>query len=349
MKLWERYLFGLVAKTFLFLLACIFLIYTIIDLSIHGVRFFSHGEIFWVDLLFYYVHNFANHIEFFFPLTLLLSSLKVLLDLNAHHELVALQMAGLSQKKLLLPFFAFAGILTLGSIANYEWFSPDSQEMAGTFRAEHKKRHKEHASRVFSIDLEDATELVYQGIQDGELFDVFWIKSSTDIWHMKYLNINGIPTGRLIDHFERNSNKKLEKTESFDHLAFPHLVLNPGSSIETFIPFENRSLSTLFKQSGRRSAERVSVLCYLHYKLATPLLSFLILIAVAPIAIRYQRDKPVFLIVALSLFALIGFMTILDGMFILGENQVLPSYLTIWGPFLLVLSLSIKSWRRKTL
>jgi hypothetical protein len=37
---------------------------------------------------------------------------------------------------------------------------------------------------------------------------------------------------------------------------------------------------------------------------------------------------------------------ILDGMLILGENQVLPSYVAIFGPILFVLSVSLPNFAR---
>lgn len=350
MKIWVKYLFGLLSKTFLFLIVCIFTIYTIVDLSIHGVRFFSHGTLQSGELCMYYVHNFAKHLGFFFPLTLLLSTLKVLLDLNIHHELVALQMAGLSQRKLLKPFFAFATLIALASYANHEWFSPDAQESANTFRHEHAKRKKkEQKPHLFTAALQDKSELVYQTVRENELFDVFWIRNSKDIWHIKYLKMNPSPEGRFVDHFERNKEGKLEKTESFINHLFPDLILDPNANLEAFIPFENRSISTLFQQSFKQNSESHEVICYLQYKLASPLLSFVILLLISPIAMRFNRSIPSFLIASCSLFAFIGFMTILEGMLILGENQVIPSYIAIWSPMIGVFLVGLSQFLPKTL
>lgn len=353
MKIWIRYLLRHLIKTFLFLLVCLFIIYAIIDLSIHGVRFFSHGTIQWTEIGMYYLHNFATHLEFFFPLTLLLTTLKVLLDLNGHNELVALQMAGLSQKKLLLPFFIFAACLGSISYTNYQWMAPTSQEASDTFQIAHaKKKKKKNQPHVYNAPLVNGSELVYQGYQEntGELFDAYWLKSNKDIWHIKYLKIahipGEIPIGRFADRFQRNKENKLEKTESHFTHSFPDIVLDNNVSLQTFVPFENRSLSTLFWQSLKQTAEKRSVICHLHYKLATPLIPFLILMTISPIAMRFGRLKPTFLITAISLFGFIGFMTILEGMLILGENQVLPGYMAIWGPIAFVLFLSLPRFYR---
>lgn len=344
MKIWHRYLFGHLIKTFLFILFCVFAIYVIVDLSVHGVRFLSRAATTFADLALYYLRSFARHLELFLPLTLLLASLKVLVDLNAHHELVALQMAGLSRKTLLRPFFAFAALLTFACYANSQWLAPDAQEAADAFRIQHsRKKKKVKREHVYNIALDDDSELVYQSFDEEkkELFDVFWIKSEGDIWHMKYLGIGRKhPQGRYVDHFQRNGKGQFEKTESFSEKSFPRLPWDDDATLERFIPFENRSLSTLLSQASALTADRPSIFCYLHYKIAVPLLPFFILIAISPIAMRFTRTRSTFLIVAVSLFTFVGLMIVLDGMLILGENQVIPGYLAIWGPIALLFAFS---------
>lgn len=342
MKLYYRYLFNKVAITFAFFLACIFLIFTLLDLSIHGVRFFSHGLIGIVDIAIYYVYNFANHLEFFLPLAFLLSFLKVILDLNTHNELVAFLMAGISRKKILGPFFLFAGLLTFVSYSNQQWLVPKSQEFASSFRTKHTKRKKKtDTPHLFTIPLEDKTELVYQSMNENELFDVFWIKSSKDLWHMKFLKTSPSIEGRFVDRFQRTSEGKLEKTESFETKSFPDLILDSALHLQPFIPFENRPLFLLFEQALNQTSEKKNALCFLHQKLASPMLCFLVLLLVTPFIICFSRTKPLFLITAISLFVFVGFMTLMEGMFILAENQVISSFFAIWGPLLLAFMIGL--------
>ncbi len=61
---------------------------------------------------------------------------------------------------------------------------------------------------------------------------------------------------------------------------------------------------------------------------------------------HYTRTKATFLIAALSIFCLLGIKTILDGMLILGENQVIPSYIAIFSPVMLVLCLTLPGFMR---
>ena len=343
MKIWHRYLFGHLIKTFLFLLVCLFATYVIVDLSVHGVRFLSQAATYLSDVALYYVLNFAKHLELFLPLPLLLSSLKVLIDLNTHHELVALQMAGLSRKTLLRPFFAFAAMLTFVCYANSQWLAPEAQDAADAFRSQHLRKKKVKREHVYNVALDDDSELIYQSFDEKkkELFDVFWVKGENDLWHMKYLRIDlKHPQGRFADHLQRNEKGQFEKIESFSEKSFPDLPWNEDATLERFVPFENRSLSTLLVQARALTADRQSIFSHLHYKIAVPLLPFFIIIAISPIAMRPGRTHPTFLIVALSLFIFIGLMIILDGMLILGENQVLPGYIAIWGPIALLFASS---------
>ena len=346
MKIWFRFLFQRLLLTFLFFLLCFFVLYVMIDLSAHGVRFLSQDKATLIGILLFYWQNFLLYLQYFASIALLLASLKVLTDCNAHCELVALQMAGLSKKTLLLPFFTLSALLSLGLYATAEWLTPSALEATLAFRAEHSQKKKiPKPAKVSSFSLGDDSEIVYQSFDaaKGEFFDVFWIKSGNDLWHMKYLRIHEQPPeGRFVDHLQRNASGLVEKTESFATLSFPSLSWKRKKALEPFVPFENRPLSTLLRQALTATPDRPSLLSHLHYKLALPLFPFLLLLGVAPMAMRFGRAQSTFLLVALSLFISIGAMVILDGMLILGESHVLPSFLAIWGPLAL---LFLATWR----
>src|SRR5690242_16318839 len=99
MKLWQRYLFEHLIRSFFFFLICILVLYIAIDFSMHGAKFLSKETTSCLDIGVNYLRHFAKFISLFFSLSFLFSMLKVLLDLNAHREIVALQTAGLSSKK----------------------------------------------------------------------------------------------------------------------------------------------------------------------------------------------------------------------------------------------------------
>lgn len=350
MRIWQRYLFSHLLRTLLFFFLCLLTLYIAIDFSINGVRFLSKDTTSWLDIGINYLRHFAKFLDLFFSLSFLLASLKVLLDLNAHREIVALQIAGLSAKKLLAPFYITAVLLAAASYANSQWISPDAQMAADDFyKAHSKKIDTKSEERVFSLELQDGSELVYQSYdwEKKELFDVFWIRSPGDLWHMKHLQTDVRPVaGRFADHFLRNDQGLFEKVESFESHAFPELQWNEAASLQKFIPFENRPLTLLFQQTLSHGAEKQKSAAYLHYKLALPLVPLLMLFAIAPSAFRFSRGRSAFLLVACSFAAYVGLRTFLDAMLILAENQVLSPLFAIWGPLAIGFAIALHFFSR---
>jgi lipopolysaccharide export LptBFGC system permease protein LptF len=349
MKLWQKHLFSQLIKTYFFLLFCIFAIYVIVDLSINGIDFLSTSTL--SSLSLYYLHTFSGLLELFLSLTFLLATMRVLFDLNSHREIVALQMAGLSKKRLLSPFFIFASFLSSLCYLNSQFLAPEAQDNTFAFKKEHKEKKKKKAEKthVSSLSLSDNSEVVYLDFNEEtkELFDLFWIKTPSDIWHMKTLRIDTLE-GRFVNHLTRNDAKQFEKAESYESHFFPDLPWDNEVIVHKFIPFENRPLSTLLIQFLSDSAEKASVASHLYYKLLLPLMPFLVLFAVSPISMRYSRNLPLFLIASCAIFGFIGIKVVLDGMLILAENQVLPPSLALLAPCALLLALSLPNFAQMT-
>jgi len=334
LRIWQRYLFGHLIRTFLFFLFCIFILYILIDFSMHGPRFLSKETTSWLEIGIHYLRHFAKFTNLFFSLSFLLSLLRVLIDLTAHREIVALQTAGISSRRLLTPFFLLAALLAIASYANSEWISPDAQTDANRFYKAHSK-HGSRLEKVFFQVLQDGSELVYQKYnpEKQELFDVFWIRSFDEIWHMKTICISERPLqARFAERFVRSRDGALEKAESAEARPFPEIPLEAKTSFASFIPFEDRSLSALCRQATGGSADQPRSAAHLHYKLALPVIPFLLALSFSPFALRFSRGRRTFLFIACSLFAFLGFMTLLDAQLILAENQVMPPSLAIWGP-----------------
>ena len=345
MQLWQKHFILKLLKTFLLFFSFLFAIYVIVDLSAHGVRFFSKATL--LEIALFYLHSLSSLLDLFLTLTFLLAVLRVLIDLNSHGELVALQMAGISKKRLLFPFFAFAFFLASASYANGEWIAPRAGQFSSGFKTAYKAKKRAKPAKLHTISLEDKTELIAREIDLNEraLFDVYWIRSQDDIWHMKSLNLDTLE-GKFVNHLVRTKVNLFGKSESFEALRFTDLPWKEESLFDRFIPYENRPISTLIKQALSRRGDARIVFSHLYHKLLSPLIPFLVLIALAPIAMHYSRNKPIFLITALSIFALIAFKTIIDGMLILGENLVLPSYIALFSPVIAVLSVTAPSFMR---
>ena len=340
MTIWYRYLFKQLIQSFCFLLSLIFIMYIVIDFSIRGIKILSHNTSFF-DIALNYLRYFSIYFDLFASISFLLASLKVLIDCNLHQELTALQMAGLSKRKLLSPFFFLAALLLFTSYANNQWFSPQSEEVAEKFVSTHSLK-KGKRKKVFSAALKDDSELIYQNFvkDSAELRDVYWIRSLEDIWHMKLLKIDSFPPEALFaDHLVRNEAGVLEKKDSFSSRLFPELSIDKEVIVQKSIPFENQSLSRLVKQALIPSSEQHKAIAHLYYKIIWGLVPLLILLAISLKTFSFSRGKSPFLFVACTLFVLIGFITWLNGMLILAENQVLSPIAALCAPIFLIFAM----------
>src|SRR5579862_6484093 len=103
--IWERYLLREILKVFFLFLGCFFFLYALLDYSMHMQDFIADKRIQIPHLLVYYFFHLIKRADLLIPLSLLISTLKVLFALNHLGELIALQTSGISRKKILRPFF----------------------------------------------------------------------------------------------------------------------------------------------------------------------------------------------------------------------------------------------------
>ncbi len=339
-KIWERKIFFNILNLALFFLFSIFVIVIIIDFSIHSAKLFAHSQTSFLLIVKYYLNLFVIQLNLFLSLTFLLAMIKILSDMNIHHELTALRMAGISSKMLSRPFILIALILIIISFINFEYFYSDSLNFKDKFKETFLKKptyNKKQLPNV--IYLKDNTKLVYQknNISKKELYDVYYIISNFDIWHAKYLYVNESNIlGKYVDHLIKKDDF-FEKEKSYLTYNFKDIKFDKNAF--SFIPMENRSISTLFNQSRTKTIclkEKNELLSNLNYKLAMPLIPILIIISVFPYLITFSKNISIFYICVFSIFGFIIFYTIMDSALILAENSVLPPYIIMWLPVFIV-------------
>lgn len=104
-----------------------------------------------------------------------------------------------------------------------------------------------------------------------------------------------------------------------------------------FIPLEARAISRLFAESLHQDR---AILVHLHHKLAKPLLFFLILLAVAPFAMVTSRQRPIFLVVSLSLFGFLVVLMLFDSLLIVGP------WMTMWIVPAIIFALTFRKFAK---
>jgi lipopolysaccharide export LptBFGC system permease protein LptF len=345
MKIWQRLLFGRLLSVFLFILSSLFVIFLFIDLSVHNLKF-RQGGYGIQDISLYYVHSFSSLIDLFVPFAFLLACLKVLSDLTANLEILSLQMARLSLKKILMPFFLVAALLSALSLSNHEWIAPKSIVFLKKFKLSHAAKQQElRGKKILNTWLEDGSVLVYHSLdlKKMEAKDLFWIRTSNDIWHMKTLFFaNTPPVADFADHFTLSAGGVLSKSESFEQKIFPEIRLTKGLTPTIVSPPESKALSTLFNERGNSAIIRT----YLHHKLAMPLLPFLVLFAVAPLTLVHTRNRRLFLTVCLSILVFIIVMIFCDTLLLLSANELIEPWIAMWTVPISIFLLSIRKFAR---
>ncbi len=356
MKIWQRYFLKELFKIFAFFLCAFFFLYAVLDYSTHMNDFFKEKDFQMGQLLRYYLHHFLKRADFLLPLAALVACIKVLTQFNTSRQWMALQAAGLRTRTLLKPFFFLALLCALFNYANFQYFLPTALSSIESFDAEHfKHSHRAKQKELMQIlHLRDNSKLLYQSYdaEKDALFDVLWVRSPADVWRMKYLNANPAnPQAQYVDHLALNKDGFLEKVESFDAQTFPDLKWHPRMKGRVFIPFENYSLKALYNllhNDKTTPFEVPKIQSNLYFKLAIPLLSFLVILGAAPYCIVFSRQQNPFYLYALGLFGLFAVYTILDTSVILGEHSVLSPLAALFGPLAFLASLFTLQYFRKT-
>lgn len=341
-KIWELYFVREILKIFSLFLFGFFFLYAVIDYSVHMQDFLKDKKLQIVDMLIYYGYQFIKRANLLLPLALLVSTVKVLTNLSQRHEFMAFQVAGLSFRKLMRPFFLLAGLCTLFNFLSMEFFLPNSLTYLDKFYYEHIKHphSQKNKESVRSLMLKDGSKLVfgrYDSARDT-FFDILWLRSSNEIWKMKHLDCSQDPAvGTYIDLLVRTSDGGFEKKESFAEKSFKEIEWEPSYGRRGYIPLENRRLTELFRmgfQEKSTSYMRMELLTQFYYKCAMPLLPFLAVLAPAPFCVRSSRGAPLFFLYSISLFAYIALFTMMDAAMILGENRLASPAFAIFVPFI---------------
>lgn len=343
-KIWQRYLFGEILTIFFLFLGCFYAIYALIDYSLHMQDFMQDAKVTFFHILLYYSFEFIKRADLLIPLAVLITTIKVLFALNTKGELVALRSSGVSVKAILGPFFFLASALTLFNYISNEWILPSSLTFVDQFQEQHwKSTSTKH--HLYTLSLPDQSKLIYQALdpQKQLLIDVFWLRNPDEIWRIKSLCYDPKqPTGFFIDQLKRSSKGHFEKINSFEKHPFALFQMDRLENCQVALSLENQKMSALFKKLRQKSLspyEYPVALSYFLLKIIMPLLSVLVVIAVAPFCIGHSRNFPIFLTYALALFGFIAFFTLLDAAVILSENETISAFYVLVCPFFICFSL----------
>jgi lipopolysaccharide export system permease protein len=254
-------------------------------------------------------------------------------------------MGGLNRRELLRPFFIMAFLITCSLFLNFEYLTPKSLVYLQHFENQYfrrKKPKKYITPSAYALAIDNGGKLLFStyDAQTNSFHDVYYIKTHDDIWKMKHLYIQeGSSQGHYIDHLVRDENNQLVKENSYTTYFFPELLIDFSFKKKGDLPFEHRSLSSLYSMMQYSTplyqGHTSKVQTQFFFKMLMPFASFLVVIACAPFCIIFSRKLPIFMIYAMSVFGIITFFTLMDAAVILGEHHLFPPLLTIATPFVL--------------
>ncbi len=347
--LWERTIYRKTLQTFFLFLTLFYLFYSFVDYSTHINDFLKENRIQLIDLVSYYGYQFIKRAELLIPLALLIATIKQLTGMNLRNELLALQASGLSFHKICRPILCIASCAVIFSALSAQYLIPTAHSYIDKFSDEHLHTSHNKEASIHVIHLKDDSKLLYQTIRDGQFFDLFWVRSTDDIFRIKYLTCDPInPIGTYVDHLERNDEGMLIKTESFERLEFKGIAWDKKMPRRGYIATETRSIQELFSLLAKKtnSYSHNDLLSQLLFKLTMPFFSLLVVIAISPFCVKSSRSLPLFMLYAIALFSFIAFFTFMDASLILGENSVLSPFYAIVLPFGSISLLFLWRWVR---
>ncbi len=339
-SIWEKYIYRNIFKTFFLCLFGFYSLYVLINYSSHS-NSFHHYHFSFAAILTYYLNDFIARLDFLVPFALIIACTHMLCSLNIHNELTALLMAGVTYRRILLPFFLSA-LLCMGILyLNAEVASPivaKQYKQYEQLRSSYKHRKRDHP-HIQQISLKDQSSLVFQNYNSlaGAFEDAYWIRSIDDIYRMKTLKpLPGVPIAEQVEHFQRNPAGAMVITEQFPSLLLPEIQFHTKALLDTITEPEGFALSELYRRTTPPTAifseKEAKFLTTYYHRLAMPLACLLAIMIPAPFCLRFTRTLPKFLIYACSLFALVFFFLLLNAASLLGDRQVLNPAVAIWTP-----------------
>ncbi|MCP5508956.1 MAG: LptF/LptG family permease [Chlamydiales bacterium] len=337
MKIWERHLLSELIKMFFLFLASFYFLFILFDYSTH-MREFSAG----IDTTYvaeYYLCHLSKYMPVLIPLALMVATIKVLSSLNQHRELVALQVGGISTKKIARPFLLSA-VCCIGLLyANFQYWLPDAIAQIKCFEETYFTKERRFDPMLSSVPLEDGSKLYYQRFFQSEmaLFDVLWMQSPDELWRIKSLTLTPSgPEGYFVDHLKRE-NGAFKLVGSHKHLPFPQIRLETLSRSQFFTPFEARSFqelhSLLHSNVPFYVLKRNTIHTHWLHKWVLPLISLTLVLAIFPRCVKFSRKTSIFSTYAWALFGFIVFYAVMGSAVIVGES-ISPYYAILIPAFL---------------
>jgi len=333
-KIWQRYFYSEIIKTFISLLAIFYALYITIDLMTH-LKDLREGQTSFGTWVVFYACTFSRRFDVLVPFVILIGSIRVLLHFQSHHVFSSLLCAGMSLKNLYRPFLLTTSIFSLLMYANYEWILPKALPRALFIQENNftKKSFIEKKTPFHECTLKDGSRVFYRTYNPSlnELYDVLWVSSLDKVYHIKKLSkIDSVPSGTFVDEIVRNDDGYLQRNKSFETRDFSELNVTTSALQTSVMQARDQSLSQLaqqFQRYDRHSDKCLDIRANLIYKCTFPLMTLIAFLAVAPFCLRFTRSNAPLMIYLIGISSLFCFLLLLQVAFVFAKSFSLGPWL----------------------
>ena len=344
MRIIDRYLIKSFLSALAYCLAVFFILFIIIDLFNNLDEFLKHGVSLPV-ILSYYGYFIPTLLVQVVPIACLVAVLFVLGNLSRHNEIVALKASGVSAFHILVPYFFMGVLISFGVLLVNEMVVPQSSlNSASIMEGLIKKGKKDFEQRslnkvtlygkdgrmIYAREFEIATGTLRDVvIFENNMHEAFQseIKAKKAQYENNQWFFYDVIQCRINRRGEVIGSPVFSEKLNFPLNQKPEDFIRQGSEVAFMNSRQLREHIQHLQGAGKKLVQRLSV--DLHYKIAFPFVSFIVMLIGAPLAMKTGRGGMVTGIG--TSFALVFlYYGIASTCLALGKGDYLPPAFAAW-------------------
>jgi len=344
MKIIDRYIFGKFVIPFLYCLAMFISLYIIIDLFGHLDEILREHVSLRILMSYY-----ASFIPFIFvqsaPMSMLLSTIYLLGDLNRHNEIIAFKASGINSWKL-MKVILYTGLLTsILVFAVNDRIVPKTSAISSSIKQDRIENIKKHGTgkavkdlalyavgnRIILVRYFDTEKNILKDLlihqHDRRQNLTYKVTADSATWK------DGKWYGRSVSTHRLDSAGRIIGDPSFYERALIEIEETPEQLLSQRWSTDLMTygqLASYVKRFGKASAKtQRRLLVDLHHKIAFPLVNLIIILVGASFALKVKRGGALTGI-GVSVIIGLGYYALMAISLALGKGGILPPFLAAW-------------------
>lgn len=344
MRILDRYLVKSFAGALLYCLAVFFILFVIIDLF-NNLDDFMKQEISPEVVLTYYGYFLPTILVQIVPIACMVAVLFVIGNLSRHNEIIALKASGISAFRILVPYFFMGALISFGVLMVNEVIVPRSaltsaSIMEGLIKKGKSDMDKRALDKVTIYGRDDRMiyarefELSTNTLHDVIIFEnniresfQTQIKAKKARYHDGRWTFYGVIQCRINRRGEVVGNPVFTEEMIFPLNQVPADFIHQSSDLSFMNSRELKDHIEHLQGASKKLVKKLSV--DLHYKIAFPFVSFIVILIGAPLAMKTGRGGTV-MGIGTSFAVILLYYGIASTCLALGKGEYLPPVFAAW-------------------